>query len=165
MPRARVNAIDRQRQPKACIPCRIAKRRCSSQLPCSHCIKQNSVSLCAYQDGDTAELLEDQIASPSSQAIHQESAASSQSGGFGLGRQASHGSFPGSDGTQISTASWNPTQSNNLAASTKTAVLTQPRMLRNAKGDEGAYLIGSILFLADRCLPRLRRKYTSETPA
>lgn len=38
----------RRRHTQACIPCQSSKRRCSSGLPCSHCIRRNCESACVY---------------------------------------------------------------------------------------------------------------------
>lgn len=37
-----------RRHTQACIPCQSSKRRCSSGLPCSHCIRRNCESACVY---------------------------------------------------------------------------------------------------------------------
>lgn len=39
---------NRRRHTQACIPCQSSKRRCSSGLPCSHCIRRNCESSCVY---------------------------------------------------------------------------------------------------------------------
>lgn len=48
MPRPRVRPEDRQRAPKACEPCKIAKKRCDSTLPCRTCVKKGIVPSCTY---------------------------------------------------------------------------------------------------------------------
>ena len=40
--------VSRRRHTQACIPCQSSKRRCSSGLPCSHCIRRNCESACVY---------------------------------------------------------------------------------------------------------------------
>ena len=48
MPRPRVRPEDRQRAPKACEPCKIAKKRCDSATPCGSCVKKGTVPSCTY---------------------------------------------------------------------------------------------------------------------
>lgn len=48
MPRPRVRPEDRQRAPKACEPCKIAKKRCDSVTPCRTCVKKGIAPSCTY---------------------------------------------------------------------------------------------------------------------
>jgi hypothetical protein len=41
-------AVTRRRNTQACIPCQQAKRKCSSGLPCSYCVRRHCEPLCVY---------------------------------------------------------------------------------------------------------------------
>lgn len=48
MPRPRVRPENRQRSARACEPCKIAKKRCDSALPCGTCVKKSIAPSCEY---------------------------------------------------------------------------------------------------------------------
>ncbi|KAL1955725.1 hypothetical protein VTO42DRAFT_8123 [Malbranchea cinnamomea] len=54
MPRPKVRPEDRRRSIKACIPCKISKKRCDAQLPCVSCIKRGRAPVCVYNDDSTS---------------------------------------------------------------------------------------------------------------
>lgn len=41
-------SLNRRRNTQACIPCQRSKRKCSSGLPCTHCIRPRCESSCLY---------------------------------------------------------------------------------------------------------------------
>ena len=48
MPRKKVLPEERKRADKACVPCRISKKRCDSRTPCSNCRRRNREAVCVY---------------------------------------------------------------------------------------------------------------------
>lgn len=52
MPRPRVPPADRQRAPKACVTCKVSKKRCDANLPCALCVRKGRAESCTYPDVD-----------------------------------------------------------------------------------------------------------------
>ncbi|CZR61900.1 related to nitrate assimilation regulatory protein nirA [Phialocephala subalpina] len=52
MPRPRVRPADRQRAPKACVTCKVSKKRCDANLPCALCVRKGRAESCTYPDVD-----------------------------------------------------------------------------------------------------------------
>lgn len=53
MPRPKVRPEDRRRSSRACVPCKLSKKRCDAQLPCVSCLRRDRALYCVYGD-DTA---------------------------------------------------------------------------------------------------------------
>lgn len=147
MPRAKVSPKDRQRAARACIPCQIAKRRCSASIPCTYCTKRGRVSSCVYPNDQTnLEVAEDRTGqdgsnwsiSPPPHHEPREGLTPGSASPFPM-------AWPGRGEGGSSTLGHDTTLACDSADSPH---FTQPRLLNNSRGTKGTLLIVPSLFFA-----------------
>ena len=132
--RARANL---RRHTQACIPCQSSKRRCSSGLPCSHCIRRNCESACVY-NRDRRKRQSKTLSLPTSEPGLVRGRESEQPTPQQNLQTPPQPSFPTPSTPGYTVSSARPAPDSNIPGDTpEDHAFLQPRILKDSSGNDG----------------------------
>lgn len=154
---------NRKKHTQACIPCQSSKRRCSSGLPCSHCIRRNCESSCVYnRDRRRRRPETPSLSLPISEHDSILTGFESQSPPSPLPQSQSHAwlgpqpPFPMPSTPDEAQDSAQAAADNNVPDETpEDHVFTQPRIVKDSSGNDGMIRHAAICFSLDRGKPSI----------